>query len=56
MRRELNDKTADFDLDGQAIMQLTDIDADMFTDIISLDKTRKKIIVHLFDSANSNYN
>lgn len=36
-------------------MQLTDIDADMFTDIISLDKTRKKIMIHLFDSANSNY-
>lgn len=55
MRRQLNQSIADFDLDGQAIMQLTDIDADMFTDIIALDKTRKKIIIHLFDSANSNY-
>lgn len=46
---------SNFELDGQEIMLLTDIDSDMFTDIISLDKTRKKVIVHLFDSATSNY-
>ena len=34
---------------------ITDIDADMFTDIISIDKTRKMVIIHLFDSTNNNY-
>ena len=43
------------DLKGQYIVQFSDITSDMFTDIITVDKTGKIIIIHVFDSMSSNY-
>jgi len=36
-------------------MQFADINADMFTDIITVDKSRTRLIIHFFDSTTSNY-
>lgn len=43
------------DLQGQYLVQFADITSDMFTDIITVDKTGKNIIIHIFDSMSSNY-
>ena len=43
------------DLKGQYIVQFSDITSDMFTDIITVDKSGKIIIIHIFDSMSSNY-
>lgn len=43
------------DLRGQYIVQFSDITSDMFTDIITVDKTGKNVIIHIFDSMSSNY-
>lgn len=43
------------DLHGQYIVQFSDITSDMFTDIITVDKSGKIIIIHIFDSLSSNY-
>ena len=45
----------EIDLKGQNIMQFADVNADMFTDIISVDKSRKYVIIHFFDPITSNY-
>jgi hypothetical protein len=36
-------------------VQFSDITSDMFTDIITVDKSGKIIIIHIFDSMSSNY-
>ena len=36
-------------------MEFADINNDMFTDIITVDKTRKNILIHIFDPLTSNY-
>ena len=36
-------------------MLFADINADMFSDIITVDSTRKTLIVHIFDPLTSNY-
>ena len=43
------------DLKGQILVQFADITSDMFTDIITVDKTGKNIIIHIFDAMSSNY-
>ena len=43
------------ELAGQQIMQFADINADMFTDIIAIDKDKRKVIIHIFDPSSSNY-
>ena len=45
----------EIDLKGQNIMQFADVNADMFTDIIAVDKSRKYVIIHFFDPITSNY-
>lgn len=36
-------------------MQFADINADMFTDIITVDRSRQRLIIHIFDATTSNY-
>ena len=36
-------------------MLFADINADMFTDIITVDDRRKNVIIHIFDPIASNY-
>ena len=36
-------------------MLFADINADMFSDVITVDETRKKLIIHIFDPLTSNY-
>lgn len=40
---------ANVDLKGQELMQFADVNADMFTDIITIDKARTSVIIHIFD-------
>jgi len=49
------EKKENLNLDGQEIMLFADINADMFSDIITVDSSRKIIIVHIFDPITSNY-
>ena len=42
-------------LEDQKLMQFADINSDMFTDIITVDKNFKTIIIHIFDSATNNF-
>ena len=42
-------------LAGQEIIQFADINADMFTDIITVDAERKIIIIHIFDASSGNF-
>lgn len=46
---------ASIDLQEQELMQFADINADMFTDIITVDKSRQRLIIHIFDATTSNY-
>jgi len=43
------------DLKGQNLMQFADINSDMFTDIITVDKSRQNVVIHIFDAVSSNY-
>ena len=42
-------------LEDQKLMQFADINSDMFTDIITVDKDRQTIIIHIFDSFNNKF-
>ena len=42
-------------LENQKLMQFADINSDMFTDIITVDKDRTTIIIHIFDSFNNKF-
>lgn len=46
---------ASIDLKGQELMQFADVNADMFTDIITVDKARTSVIIHIFDTTSSKY-
>jgi len=43
------------DLQGQYLVQFADVTSDMFTDIITVDKSGRNIIMHIFDALSSNY-
>ena len=43
------------ELQNQILMQFSDINSDMFTDIIAVDGERQTIIMHVFDAATNNY-
>jgi hypothetical protein len=58
LSKDKKDAKANFaalELDGQELMQFADINADMFTDIITVDKSRQRLIIHIFDATASNY-
>lgn len=42
-------------LENQKLMQFADINSDMFTDILTVDKDFKTIIIHIFDSVTNNF-
>ena len=37
------------------LMQFADINSDMFTDIITVDKSMTTVVIHIFDSVNNNF-
>jgi hypothetical protein len=43
------------DLSNQNLMGVADINSDMYGDIITLDKSRKNILFHIFDPVSSNF-
>ena len=43
------------ELENQILMQFSDLNSDMFTDIIAVDGERQTIIIHIFDAATNNY-
>ena len=48
-------QAAKIDLTDQELMGVADVNSDMYGDIITLDKTRKNIVIHIFDPISSNF-